>query len=217
MRKKCLLLLGIVLLTLTVDNVFASEDTVLLDAETLAERTETVIEDVAVLEGEEISVEESITEENEDADAISDEDISADEFQESENQEVWEEVAVISIENIEEVVSDEVLTEDTVQIIIDENNFPDDIFRDYIIDNFDTDSDGYLSTDEIDAVTEIEIGGTHMASMEGIEYFTSLQILLCNDNHLKSLDVSNNTKLTYINCCWNNITALDVSNNPNLL
>jgi hypothetical protein len=42
-------------------------------------------------------------------------------------------------------------------VAINETNFPDDTFRKYVSDEFDTDGDGVLSTDEIAAVTYIDV------------------------------------------------------------
>ena len=58
------------------------------------------------------------------------------------------------------------------QIVISEA-FPDPIFRQYVLDNFDTDKDGFLSAQEAAAVTHIEVAGTfsqpnECASLEGI-------------------------------------------------
>ncbi len=102
------------------------------------------------------------------------------------------------------------------QIIIDEKNFPDATFRSYVSENFDTDNSGTLSEEEIGNVTEIDVNGLSISSLKGIEFFTSLEVLYCNDNHLTSLDVSSNTNLTYLHCYRNQLTSLNVSGNTNL-
>jgi hypothetical protein len=45
---------------------------------------------------------------------------------------------------------------------------------------------------------------------------TALTFLSCNENQLTSLDVSNNTALTELYCAFNQLTSLDVSANPAL-
>ena len=45
---------------------------------------------------------------------------------------------------------------------------------------------------------------------------TALTYLNCRNNQLTSLDVSNNTALTYLECRYNQLTSLDVSNNTTL-
>ena len=77
---------------------------------------------------------------------------------------------------------------------IDEENFPDPAFREYIA-KADTDEDGMLSEDEIIEVTSIHVSGLDIRDLRGIEYFTELESLDCSDNQLTSLDLSANTKL----------------------
>lgn len=55
-----------------------------------------------------------------------------------------------------------------------------------------------------------------IASLSGIEYFTSLKELDCRDNKLTTLDVSKNISLTDLNCGFNQLTTLDLSNNTKL-
>lgn len=56
-----------------------------------------------------------------------------------------------------------------------------------------------------------------IASLSGIEYFTSLKELDCRDNKLTTLDISKNINLTALNCSYNKLTSIDVSNNTSLL
>lgn len=103
-------------------------------------------------------------------------------------------------------------------IAIDETNFPDPIFRQYVADNFDTDeTKGYLSVEEIAAIGTINCSNLGIASLKGIEHFTSLAHLFCLDNNLTTIDVSKNTNLIALTCDGNMLTALDVSANTNLL
>lgn len=120
-----------------------------------------------------------------------------------------------------------------VEIPIDEEHFPDKAFRDYLTGKdqaeeqtgntayqkvrIDTDENGSLSADEIAAVTEIDVIGKGVGSLSGIEYFTGLKTLLCDNNALTALDVSRNTKLTTLTCSGNQLTALDLNNNSKLI
>ena len=56
----------------------------------------------------------------------------------------------------------------------------------------------------------------NLTSLHGIEYFESLQSLICDNNPLTELDVSKNTMLTFLSCVDNRLTALDVSHNLSL-
>ena len=103
-----------------------------------------------------------------------------------------------------------------------EESFTDPVFMQYVKDHFDTDDDGYLSNEEIEKVTEINVSGTVSAdggitSLEGIEIFTELLTLRCEYNAgLTSLDVSGNAKLSYLTCAFTQIDELNVDNNTAL-
>ena len=56
-------------------------------------------------------------------------------------------------------------------IAINANTFPDENFRKYVKDNFDTTPDDYLTLEELKAVTEIQCYGMQISSLEGIQYF----------------------------------------------
>jgi len=78
-------------------------------------------------------------------------------------------------------------------------------------------SDGYvIAPADVASVTMLNIGWKSIQSLEGIEYFISLERLWCHNNQLTSLDVSNNTALTSLYCFGNQLTSLDVSNNTAL-
>lgn len=103
-----------------------------------------------------------------------------------------------------------------VTITINEECFPDDNFRRYVAENFDTDGNGRLSQKERDAVTEIGVYGREIKSLMGISCFQNLEELDCRKNYLTSIDVSENTKLTGLYCWGNKLTELDISNNTKL-
>ncbi len=102
-------------------------------------------------------------------------------------------------------------------IEINEKNFPDEIFRNYVNENFDTTDDDVLTAEEIAAVTMIRVSNEGIADLTGVEYFTELSYLDCSSNQLEFLDVSKNAKLSYLGCSYNQLKKLDVSNNANLL
>ena len=86
--------------------------------------------------------------------------------------------------------------EEITSVEINETNFPDENFREYVKSSFDKDGDGVLSAEEIAAVTKIDVYDMGISDLTGIEYFTDLAFLNCNKNNLTALDVSNNTALT---------------------
>ena len=102
-------------------------------------------------------------------------------------------------------------------VAIDETNFPDEVFRSYVSTYCDQDEDGTLSESEIAARTEFYLYNRGIYSLNGIEFFTSLQDLDCERNNLTTLNLSSNTALTYLNCYGNYLTSLDVSGNTALI
>ena len=97
-------------------------------------------------------------------------------------------------------------------VAIDNTNFPDANFR-TVVENYDTNKDGNLSDTEIAAVEVIDCSRKGITNLKGIEYFTSLDILWCDENQLTALDVSENTALEELYCMYNQLTTLDVSKN----
>ena len=96
-------------------------------------------------------------------------------------------------------------------VVINEQNFPDDIFRDWLL-WIDNDKDEKFSDEEIANITGMRIDGMGIETLQGIEYFTALKELFCSENQLKTLDLSNNTALEGLFCYNNQLTTLDVSN-----
>jgi Leucine-rich repeat (LRR) protein len=105
--------------------------------------------------------------------------------------------------------------------------FPDSAFEEAVRFNIGK-PEGNITYDDVKNVTELNIAGIRLyyaneeeieetrwmiTDLSGIEYFTSLEMLNCNDNQLTSLDVSQNMALTYLNCYNNQLTSLDVSQN----
>ena len=96
---------------------------------------------------------------------------------------------------------------------INETNFPDGIFRNYVSSNFDLNQNGKLEYAEIASATNIKVNKMDIQSMKGIEYFTELEQLRCKDNQLTTLDISNNPLLYKLDVTRNQLTALDISKN----
>lgn len=143
-------------------------------------------------------------------------------------------------------------------------NFPDNAFRSYVSSSFDADRDGFLSNEEIAAVTYMDLSAVYpsadmdeerednpwanyfsvpeeilseeadaeeyllpgdsdtydspgsFSSLAGLEYFTSLETLICTNKRLTSLDLSANTALQVLVCSGNMLTSLDLSANTAL-
>ena len=103
------------------------------------------------------------------------------------------------------------------EIEINSENFPDKNFRNYLeVWEIDKDGDNYLSIDEIQAATYLELDNEKITDLTGIEYFTNLENLDCAENQITDLDISKNTKLTSLYCKSNNLKKLDLTNNTAL-
>ncbi len=100
-------------------------------------------------------------------------------------------------------------------IAINEVNFPDENFRNWILSQ-ESDKDGILTDEEIGSFTNIYVNNKNIQSLKGIEYFVAMTELSCNNNQLTTLYVSNNSELINLFCNNNQLTTLDVSKNVQL-
>jgi Leucine-rich repeat (LRR) protein len=94
----------------------------------------------------------------------------------------------------------------------------------------DTKMDGFVRYGEIKYVDSLDVSGMYyegsyrFISIKGIEYFTKLRYLNMSASYVKTLDLTKNTKLEYLDCSgsatdagWNQtIKKIDVSKCPNL-
>ena len=101
-------------------------------------------------------------------------------------------------------------------VYVNEKNFPDAAFRNYVSTLDANPTNGYLDEGEIDFTKRIEVSSMNITSLKGIEHFPALLYLKCDDNQLADLDVSKNTALIELDCSNNKLTAIDVSNNTAL-
>ena len=106
--------------------------------------------------------------------------------------------------------------EEDGDIAINAQNFPDKAFRKYVSKKIDSDKDGILTQKELSSVKRISLKGKKIVSLKGIEHFTNLQKLSCEDNKIKSLDVSKNEKLTLLDVDNNRLKKLNVRSNIKL-
>jgi len=100
---------------------------------------------------------------------------------------------------------------------INETNFPDAVFREYVSGStIDKDQNGKLSDEEISAVKTIDVNNLEISDLSGIEFFTALTTLNCRFTKITSIDLSRNTALKNLDCRNNTLTALNVANNTAL-
>ena len=102
---------------------------------------------------------------------------------------------------------------------------PDTIFESYLEANGMGNgilNDHYVTTSNISSVLTVDVTSMGIEDLTGIEDFTALRTLYCDNNNLTQLNVTNNINLQVLSCgcsCsggGNLLTSLDVSNNINL-
>lgn len=76
--------------------------------------------------------------------------------------------------------------------------------------------DNQVPTANIEGITNLDVNSQNIADLTGIEDFTALESLLCYNNQLTSLDVTQNPNLITLWTAINQLTDLDVTQNPNI-
>ena len=76
------------------------------------------------------------------------------------------------------------------------------------------DANNRTETINIISITYLDLWSLGITDLTGIEDFTALTELSCDDNQLTSLDLSGNPLLEVLWCTGNQLTSLDLSGNP---
>ncbi|MDR1101141.1 MAG: S-layer homology domain-containing protein [Clostridiales bacterium] len=76
--------------------------------------------------------------------------------------------------------------------------------------------EGAIYDTDVAKITSLEVSEKNIASLDGIQYFTSLETLDCSYNRLTKLDVSNCPFLRELYCAYNQLTSLNISLCPAL-
>ncbi len=74
------------------------------------------------------------------------------------------------------------------QVVINEANFPDENFRNYLL-NTSYGRDEILSEKNVANVNNINVSGRNIKSLQGIEFFTALTFLSCYQNQIKGAEM----------------------------
>ena len=96
-------------------------------------------------------------------------------------------------------------------ILINETNFPDKNFRNWLLDSSNIDGkgeDGTLTASELTSITDMDVGFKDIANLTGIEHFTALTKLDCSGNKLTALPTMLPSGLIKLYCDNNQLTAL---------
>lgn len=96
-------------------------------------------------------------------------------------------------------------------------NIPNANFKAKLIElGKDTNADGQIQLAEALAVTSLGLSDASISDITGIEAFTNLQSLYCNNNQLTALNLQGLTNLQTLLCSNNQITTLNVQGLTNL-
>lgn len=139
-----------------------------------------------------------------------------------------ENLQVLDLKNnnkLEELNCDKTLKLLNRTVVISEELFPDDVFREYVR-KYDLNKNGYFDGDEINLVTGIDVSDKEIGSLEGIRTFRELVSLNCSNTKITSLnvagmkieklDISMTPEITTLWCRDNYITELNISGCSNL-
>ncbi|MBR1592055.1 MAG: hypothetical protein IJ666_03480 [Ruminococcus sp.] len=73
---------------------------------------------------------------------------------------------------------------------INSETFPDENFRQFISDNFDSDGDSFITDGEIKSINEINAANLGISDFTGITYFKNLESFDCSRNPISELDLN---------------------------
>lgn len=82
--------------------------------------------------------------------------------------------------------------------------------------SIDTNYDGVFDISEAQNVSYLDVSNSSIASLSGIEYFTNLRELKCNNNQITTLDARPFTSIRILYCDNNQMTSLLIAGMPNL-
>lgn len=85
-----------------------------------------------------------------------------------------------------------------------------------LLEQYDADGDGVLSTVEAKEVTELVAPSKGLTTLEGLEQFEGITRIICNDNNLKTINLEHFNNLEELNCAGNDIEELDIRQNVSL-
>lgn len=89
-------------------------------------------------------------------------------------------------------------------------NFPKNSFTGFCLDAFDKNGDGALSNEEVRDIRTIDCSGQNLTSVYGAGKFPSLDTLICDNNNISFINLSELTRIRYLSCKGNLIEELDL-------
>ena len=76
--------------------------------------------------------------------------------------------------------------------------------------------DGLIEMKNLTQVLYLDVSGESISDLSGIEAFANLEVLIADNNEIRTLDLSQNTSLRELSVFNNKITSLNIANNTRL-
>ena len=89
---------------------------------------------------------------------------------------------------------------------------PDEILKEYLVNNYDEDYDGEISVAEAEYITMVNCSGMDITDITGLEACPNLVTLNCSNNNIKAIELPNLTELRTVTCDGNPIEKLNFDN-----
>ena len=89
---------------------------------------------------------------------------------------------------------------------------PDEILKEYLLNNYDEDYDGEISVAEAEYITMVNCSGMDITDITGLEACPNLVTLNCSNNNIKTIELPNLTELRTVTCDGNPIEKLNFDN-----
>ncbi|WP_121327657.1 leucine-rich repeat domain-containing protein [Flavobacterium sp. 81] len=118
-----------------------------------------------------------------------------------------------------EILVDNVSVVDVAETPAQYTMIPDANFEKKLIDlGIDSGAiDGKILTSKINTLTSLDISYSSISDLTGIEDFSALYSLYCNNNNLTTLDLSKNLLLLNIDSSYNQLTSVNINKNASNL
>ena len=97
------------------------------------------------------------------------------------------------------------------EILINEANFPDEVFREHVKRMLDKDGNDRISYDEWDTLREVFLPRSGIKDLKGIECLPNVVNLIVTDNQLTELDLSKNMNVRLLSCSNNQLVKLKIN------
>ena len=102
-------------------------------------------------------------------------------------------------------------------VILNDINFKDGNFRKRITDITGVQEGQLISNEQIARITELNLRNSGIENLDGIEFFTALEMLDCYDNNITELDLRNNINLTEVDFGDNFISEFKLPSNIQII